>query len=54
MFGKIILHGIALLIIAMSTSLPTKHQKKREKATLNIKRLSTKSLLLMALRLMTG
>ena len=29
-------------------------RKQREKATLNIKRLSTKSLLLMALRLMTG
>lgn len=40
-YWKKILHGIALLITAMSTSLPTKHPKRREKAMLNIKKLST-------------
>jgi len=38
---KKILHGIALLITAMSMSLPIKHPKRHEKATLNIKTLST-------------
>jgi hypothetical protein len=44
-YWKKILHGIALLITAMSMSLPTKHPKRHEKATLNIKTLSMNILL---------
>ena len=51
---KKILHGIALLITAMSMSLPTKRPKKHGKATLNIKRSSTDFLPSMGLRPMTG
>ena len=49
-YWKKILHGIVLLITAMSMNLPIKQPKRREKATRNIKRLSTKSLPSMELR----